>query len=543
MSLDLLHQKYIFNEDDDLIYDDMRFCLYYTIREKKSRNEYILKTMRNRDSIKHNDRTVKEEFENEISFLKVFKITNIINLIEYNCDKKEQFFYIIYEKTDRDLQKLLETEYKNGMSSKMIRKIFFQLISALKIMVKHGKCHRDLKPLNILFSYNDKKSDFIIKLTGFYFVTDLNENEEEAENCGTPIFKAPEVENGYYSNKCDLYNLGIILYMLKTGEYIFEGKNFFEIFNNKRKNIIKKDTDDPLLNDLIKKLVVVEPRDRIDWIEYFEHPFFKVNDDKIEIKNYKNLKLLGKYKYEEKIIGKGGFGRVFKGIDEKNNPIAIKQIDLLDDKRQETIEEIKKEINIMKIMQKDNKYSIKYIDSIEQNCYYYIIMEYCDISLEKKIIEEKGLKLNIIQIIMRQLNKNLQKLNERSLIHKDIKPDNILIKYKNGNKNIFEIKLIDYGLSKELSKKYDYEIAGDKNYMAPESKINKINIKSDLWSIGIMMYKMYFNQFPFENNKLYIKKSGNIEFDDLISKLLVIDHHKRIEWKDYYEHDFFYEMY
>ena len=35
MSLDLLHQKYIFNEDDDLIYDDMRFCLYYTIREKK----------------------------------------------------------------------------------------------------------------------------------------------------------------------------------------------------------------------------------------------------------------------------------------------------------------------------------------------------------------------------------------------------------------------------------------------------------------------------------------------------------------------------
>ena len=142
-----------------------------------------------------------------------------------------------------------------------------------------------------------------------------------------------------------------------------------------------------------------------------------------------------------------------------------------------------------------------------------------------------------------QLNKNLKKLNERDLIHKDIKPDNILIKYKNGNKNKFDTKLIDYGLSKELSKKYDYEIAGDKNYRAPESKINKINIKSDLWSIGIMMYQMYFNQFPFENNKLYIKKSGNIEFDDLISKLIVIDYHKRIEWKDYYEHDFFYEMY
>ena len=58
-----------------------------------------------------------------------------------------------------------------------------------------------------------------------------------------------------------------------------------------------------------------------------------------------------------------------------------------------------------------------------------------------------------------------------------------------------------------------------------------------------MMYQMYFNQLPFENNKLNIKKSGIFEFDDLISKLLVIDHHKRIEWKDYYEHNFFYEMY
>ena len=199
----------------------------------------------------------------------------------------------------------------------------------------------------------------------------------------------------------------------------------------------------------------------------------------------------------------------------------------------------------MKIMQKDNKYSVKFIDSIEKSCYYYIIMEYCDITLSKKIKEENGLKINIIQIILRQLNKTLKKLIERNIVHKDIKPDNILIKYKDGNKNKFDIKLIDYGLSKELSKKiYDSEIAGDKNYIAPESKINKkLNKKSDLWSIGIMTYQMYFNQFPFENNKLNIKKSGIFEFDDLISKLLEIDYHKRIEWKDYYEHNFFYEMY
>ena len=528
-----LPEKYQFVDNEPIIRGECGAI--YLIRDKRVRTEFILKRIRKEFSS-------EEDFHHEIDFLFNLKGPNIINIFDYFIG--DTYYNLILEKMDGDLEKLLQTKYKKGMPSKIIRKIFSQLNSALKIMLKKRYSHRDLKPSNILFSYqNDEKSDFIIKLGDFGLSTQLDTSETMKTNCGTEYFKAPEIENQKYSNKCDLYSLGIILYLLKTGEYIFEGKNFFEIFNNKRKNIIKKDTDDPLLNDLIKKLVVVDPRDRIDWIEYFEHPFFKVNDDKKEIKNDKNLISLGKYKYEEKIIGKGGFGRVFKGIDENNNPIAIKQIDLLDDKRQETIEEIKKEINIMKIMQKDNKYSIKYIDSIEENCYYYIIMEYCDISLEKKIKEEKGLKLNIIQIIMRQLNKNLKKLNERSLIHKDIKPDNILIKYKNGNKNIFEIKLIDYGLSKELSKKYDYEIAGDKNYMAPESKINKINIKSDLWSIGIMMYQMYFNQFPFENNKLYIKKSGNIEFDDLISKLIVIDYHKRIEWKDYYEHNFFYEMY
>jgi serine/threonine protein kinase len=85
-------------------------------------------------------------------------------------------------------------------------------------------------------------------------------------------------------------------------------------------------------------------------------------------------------------------------------------------------------------------------------------MEYCDTTLDKKIKEEKGLKLNKIQMILRQLNVNLKKLNdELNIIHKDIKPENILIKYKDEKNNLFDIKLNDYGLSKELSKTYSSE--------------------------------------------------------------------------------------
>ena len=71
-----------------------------------------------------------------------------------------------------------------------------------------------------------------------------------------------------------MYSIGIILYMLKTGEYIFDGKTKFEILKNKYANNIKKETDDLKLNDLIKKLVVIDPHKRLEWDDYFKDPFF-----------------------------------------------------------------------------------------------------------------------------------------------------------------------------------------------------------------------------------------------------------------------------
>ena len=65
--------------------------------------------------------------------------------------------------------------------------------------------------------------------------------------------------------------------MLKTGEYIFDGKQLVDILINKRLNKIKKETDDPILNNLIKKLVVINPHERMEWKDYFNDPFFQDN--------------------------------------------------------------------------------------------------------------------------------------------------------------------------------------------------------------------------------------------------------------------------
>ena len=71
--------------------------------------------------------------------------------------------------------------------------------------------------------------------------------------------------------------------MLKTGEYIFDGEELIDILTNKKLNKIKKEiTDDPKLNNLIKKLVVIEPHKRMEWNDYFNDPFFNINDNDIQ---------------------------------------------------------------------------------------------------------------------------------------------------------------------------------------------------------------------------------------------------------------------
>ena len=171
------------------------------------------------------------------------------------------------------------------MPSKLIRKIFSQINSGLKIMNKNDQTHRDLKPENFLFSYiNDNKTDFIIKIGDFGLAKNLL-STKTVTNQGTDLFKAPEIEKGEPSNKCkkcDLYSIGIILYYLKTEKYIFDDETWDKIKKNKKENIIKKYTDDEKLNDLIKKLVVIDPHKRMEWKDYFDHPFFKVNDEDVK---------------------------------------------------------------------------------------------------------------------------------------------------------------------------------------------------------------------------------------------------------------------
>ena len=235
------------------------------------------------------------------------------------------------------------------------------------------------------------------------------------------------------------------------------------------------------------------------------------------------------------------------------------------------IEEIKEQLKLcivgfiqefenMKICSKDNENSVKCYEYFNNKDNFAIIMELCDQNLlqllNKRIEEEeRGFNSEEIYEIMEQLNNTLKIMKENNIIHRDLKLENILIKYDDKEHKIYTIKLSDYGCSKRLISlsRNCKTHAGTSSYMSPEVlNGGEYNYKCDLWSIGIIIYRLLFGKSPFigetevallnKINKLgnkNLKKTGNKDLDDLIINLLEKDPIKRIDWDEYFNHPFF----
>ena len=193
-------------------------------------------------------------------------------------------------------------------------------------------------------------------------------------------------------------------------------------------------------------------------------------------------------------------------------------------------------------------YSIKILDFIDKTTDFYLIMEFCNMNLKDYLSRNKrvkGLKIDKIKEIFTQLNKIFVYMDNNKLYHGDINPWHILIIEKDGK---VIPKLIDFFNFNLLNK--DYSL-----YTAPEIITNeegniKFDIKSDLWSIGLILYELYFNSLPFKNTKelVDISKNNNKlnilkvdkekDFNDLIHKLLKINKDERISFNDYIKHNF-----
>ena len=264
------------------------------------------------------------------------------------------------------------------------------------------------------------------------------------------------------------------------------------------------------------------------------------------------------YKMDKK-IGEGRFSKVYLAIHKlTSEKVAIKIIYKNNDSSKDLLQRIKSEMEILKKVKHNNICKLFSIIETEQRIY--IIQEYIegiDLLSFIKQAEKLGIKLKRIIYYFRQIVSAINYLhNVHKISHRDLKPENILID------NNHDIKLIDFGLSKIFKNKENKIIklkthCGSPFYASPEMiKGEKYygNI-SDIWSLGVILYFMIFDELPFYESdlgRLYkkiLEEKYTIPKDkiklvgkdaiDLIKKMLEKDPKKRIKINEIMEHNFF----
>ena len=314
----------------------------------------------------------------------------------------------------------------------------------------------------------------------------------------------------------------------------------------RRKNIIIKSSEPKIIKEYKKQKIIPKKSFSTRSKSKLNIPknIFSL-DDLLDINEKNAINNLSEQitKYDiGKTIGRGAYAMV-KIVTDKitNEKYAAKIYNKSEIKDKIRKKCVSNEIEILKKV--SHKNIIKLIEVIELKEHILIIQElFNGISLSdyyKKNWKSEDLskqKEKTYKIILRQIFEAINYLHKNNIAHLDIKLDNILI-----NKNL-EIKLIDFGFGiYDPKKELNNFFGGTPSYMSPEIVLKRpyISILSDIWSLGVLVFKLFCNEYPFKGmtekdlyncikkGKYRIKCFVNYDVKKIINSMLILDPNKR----------------
>ena len=210
---------------------------------------------------------------------------------------------------------------------------------------------------------------------------------------------------------------------------------------------------------------------------------------------YLGKRLDGRYEISE-IIGVGGMAVVYKAYDNvENRFVAIKILKEEFLSNQEFLRRFKNESKAIAMLSHPNivsVYDVSFGDLIQ-----YIVMEYIEGITLKEFIEREGsLRWNDAVHFTMQILKGLQHAHDRGIVHRDVKPQNIMV-LSDGT-----IKVTDFGIARFArsdQRTITDKAIGSVHYISPEqARGEKTDEKADIYSVGVMLYEMLTGKLPFQ---------------------------------------------
>eukprot|EP00210_Caulerpa_lentillifera_P004735 g4519.t1 len=245
---------------------------------------YAMKSVRKSDlqssRTQGNKRNLMDDLKREILIMKKMKHSNIVTLSEVIDDPSGSKLLLVMEYLEGGPIMTRESlAQANRLSESLVFRHFRHMVQALDYLHSQRVVHGDLKPENVLISANGE-----VKLSDFGCSKVIVSGNEYLERCnGTPAFLAPEMmkpNTRYRGTPTDIYAMGVCLYTLVYGRIPFRASNLYQLFQvvqNEEPSFPEEVQISSSLKDLLKKVLIKNPKERIKLSEIFEHPWVTNN--------------------------------------------------------------------------------------------------------------------------------------------------------------------------------------------------------------------------------------------------------------------------
>lgn len=225
----------------------------------------------------------------EINLMRLLSHPNIVNLVEVLKSGKYIGIVLEYASGGELFEYILQHKH---LKEHVAKRLFAQLVSGVDYMHLKGLIHRDLKLENLLL---DKHKNIIISDFGFVNSYNRAKNDLMKTSCGLPCYAAPELvltRSPYSGRKVDIWSMGVILYAMLAGYLPFDddvenegGADIFRLYNYIcSSRLTFPEYVSPLARDLLRRIIVPDPKKRIGIDEIRYHPWLALHASLLTIR-------------------------------------------------------------------------------------------------------------------------------------------------------------------------------------------------------------------------------------------------------------------